>query len=110
MSLTSLPYFMKSFFSKVEKYSGDSVTMINPALDLLVQLEDDVARRAGGRDIAEPAARLVAGDILGRGGRIGPERDARRVGDGKQPQAPGLDVRRHAGDAVDAGLHLAADR
>jgi len=32
MSLTSLPYFMKSFFSKAEKYSGDSVTMINPAL------------------------------------------------------------------------------
>ncbi len=32
MSLTSFPYFMKSFFSKAEKYSGDSATMISPAL------------------------------------------------------------------------------
>src|SRR5437016_1863113 len=85
------------------------IGLLHRAIDLPVQLDDDVARRAGRRDIAEPAARLVARDVLGCGGRIRPERGARRAGDGEQPQPPGLDVRRHAGDAVDAGLHLAAD-
>ncbi len=78
--------------------------------DLVVQARDDRARRAAWRDDGRPEARDEAGERLGDRGEIGKARHALLGGDGKGPQAPGLDVLHQGARPREDELNLATEQ
>jgi hypothetical protein len=75
-----------------------------------IELGDDIRRRSGRRDHAEPERRVDLGIALLAGGwHAGQPVGARRTGDGYGAELAGLDVRQDRGHRVRDDLDLACD-